>query len=389
MTYRFSPGMTEAVRLTQAGQLTEATALIRALLQNPGKPADAPAQQDSGSGDLIEGTATRLDPVTPSPEPQRGAARKRQSLRETLREIAAGGMPAQSPLSGPDLELPEGAAFALHTHRSARAARDYRLYVPSTARQVPMPLIVMLHGCTQTPEDFAAGTGMNVLAEEFGCLVAYPAQPSGANSSKCWNWFRPEDQGRDRGEPALIAGIIRDILRTHPVDPARVYVAGLSAGGAAAAIVAAAYPDLIAAVGVHSGLPVGAARDVPSAFAAMRSGAGAGARAAGTPMPTITLHGDADTTVHPKNGAAVAARARSAYKGLKKSVVQGTSEGGRAYRRTCHAAQGVTVAEEWEVAGAGHAWAGGRAAGSYTDPAGPDASREMVRFFLSHRLRGA
>ena len=241
----------------------------------------------------------------------------------------------------------------------------------------------MLHGCTQSPEDFATGTGMNALAEEFGCLIAYPAQPTGANAQKCWNWFRPQDQGRDLGEPALIAGLTRDILRDHAADPARVYVAGLSAGGAAAAIVAAAYPDVFSAVGVHSGLPVGSAQDVPSAFAAMRSGAAGDAGVAS--VPTISFHGMADSTVHPANGKAVVKQALQGRVGLGRVMDKGTSTGGRKFSRIRYQDNArQTIAEHWEIAGAGHAWAGGQAGATYTDPTGPDASREMLRFFLQH-----
>ena len=243
-----------------------------------------------------------------------------------------------------------------------------------------MPLIVMLHGCTQTPEDFAVGTGMNALAEEFACLVAYPCQPAGANAQKCWNWFRPQDQATD-GEPALIAGISRDIQRDVAADPARVYIAGLSAGGAAALIAGAAFPDVFAAIGVHSGLAVGAAHDVPTAFAAMRSGA-AGRRLNSAP-PTIVFHGSADSTVAFANAQAIMAQVTAPNGNLAMSEAT-LSEGLRSAKVTRYASSQRSVAELWEIDGGGHAWAGGNAQGSYTDPTGPDASRQILRFFLQH-----
>jgi poly(hydroxyalkanoate) depolymerase family esterase len=247
----------------------------------------------------------------------------------------------------------------------------------------------MLHGCTQSPDDFAAGTRMNFLAEEQNCFVVYPEQPSGANQSKCWNWFRTSDQRRGGGEPSMIAGITRQIMRDHAIDPKRVYVAGLSAGGAAAAIMGATYSDLYAAVGIHSGLACGAASDLPSAFVAMRQGGGSKAIAHGkTSVPTIVFHGDRDTTVHPKNGDQIIQQSARATRPTTK-VIRGRVPHGHAYTRTVLTdGAGRAISEHWNIDGAGHAWSGGSPAGSYTDPQGPDATREMLRFFLEHSLGG-
>ena len=271
----------------------------------------------------------------------------------------------------------------------------YKLYVPAahaTDAVRTFPLVVMLHGCTQSPDDFAAGTRMNELAEQHGLLVAYPAQSPRANGSKCWNWFRPQDQARDMGEPALIAGMTAQIGADHRVDMRRVYVAGLSAGAAMAVVLGRTYPEMYAAVGVHSGLPYRAAHDVGSAFTAMKAGASrvsdTGVRTAMV-MPTIVFHGDRDHTVTASNGAAVVAQATGAgmSPALNASHDTGTVEGGRSYTRKRYAdATGRTLVEDWRIHGGGHAWMGGSAQGTYTDPAGPDASTEMVRFFLQHAL---
>jgi len=322
----------------------------------------------------------------------KGADKPRKGLAETVAWIAAGGMPGVPAAARRKAGVPRGASFARVTFSSDQGERSYKLYVPAAARPpagappcAPLPLVVMLHGCGQTPDDFAAGTRMNVLAEEFGLLVAYPAQPSAANANRCWNWFNPSDQVRGGGEPALIAGIVRQILRDRPVDPARVYVAGLSAGGSAANILGAAYPDLFAAVGVHSGLPVGAAQNSASAFVAMQQGA-PGDRPT-VAVPTIVFHGAADPVVHPRNGRFIAARTLSAFPPLRQVERSGRSPGGRAYGATVHRGpNSKPYCEHWVVEGLGHAWSGGHSSGTYTDPSGPDASREMLRFFLRHRM---
>jgi poly(hydroxyalkanoate) depolymerase family esterase len=243
----------------------------------------------------------------------------------------------------------------------------------------------MLHGCTQSPDDFAAGTRMNFIAEEQPCFVVYPAQHSEANQAKCWNWFRAADQQRGRGEPSLIAGITRQIMCDYSVDPKRVYVAGLSAGAAAAAVMGTTYNDLYAAIGVHSGLACGAATDLRSALVAMRRGSD---RVLGDRpfVPTIIFHGDRDSTVHPKNGGQILEQSMKTSS-TQEIVRRGRVPGGHAYTRTIHTdARGRGILEYWNIHGAGHAWSGGSDAGSYTDPQGPDATREMLRFFLGHSL---
>jgi poly(hydroxyalkanoate) depolymerase family esterase len=246
---------------------------------------------------------------------------------------------------------------------------------------------------------------MNRLAEENIFLVAYPAQAQGANMNKCWNWFKASDQQRGRGEPSLVAGITRQVIDEYNVADDRVYVVGMSAGGAMAAIMAEAYPDLYAAVGIHSGLAPGAAHDMPSAFAAMHQGGPAiprqdvpTATATGESariVPAIVFHGDRDKTVHPRNAdrllehycSAQLTGSRDDASGStpRGTVRQGQVPGGYAYTHaTYRDAGGRAIAERWTVHGLGHAWSGGSSSGTYTDPKGPDASAEMVRFFNEH-----
>jgi poly(hydroxyalkanoate) depolymerase family esterase len=284
---------------------------------------------------------------------------------------------------------------------NAAGTRAFRLYVPANARATPMPLLMMLHGCKQNPDDFAAGTRMNALAEAHRFVVAYPAQSVQANGANCWNWFRAADQVRDSGEPSILAGIVAAIAADHAVDRRRVFVAGLSAGAAMAVILGRTYPEIFAGVGAHSGLAHGAAHGAASAFAAMHGGAaqalagwsplgsaGAAGPAASMPaVPIIVFHGDQDPTVAASNGDAIVAQALAASRAsglLETRHVEPASAASRGYTKTTYATpQGRTLVEQWTLHGALHAWSGGSAEGSYTNAQGPDASAEMVRFFLS------
>ena len=281
----------------------------------------------------------------------------------------------------PAAALPEGAQFISGSYANHAGSRNYKLYVPSTYTGQAMPLLVMLHGCTQNPDDFAAGTQMNQVAEEMGCFVAYPEQTAGANHSKCWNWFNAIDQQHGQGEPSIIAGIAQQIIDEYPVNERQVYVAGLSAGGAMAVIVGTLYPELFAAVGVHSGLPFASAQDLPSALSAMKRGASSSRKAGNGSQPIIVFHGDSDTTVNPRNGEQVMEQSLHSHKGSP-SIQSGSVPNGHRYTQTTHTkADGTPLGEHWVVHGAGHAWSGGSSHGTYTDAKGPDASREMLRFF--------
>lgn len=289
----------------------------------------------------------------------------------------------------------------------------FNLYVPAaTDASAAMPMVVMLHGCQQDAPDFARGTAMNECAARVPCVVLYPEQLASANQMRCWNWFDLAHQGRHAGEPAMLAALTRQVAARYPVDPRRIYIAGLSAGGAMAAIVAAHNPDLFAAVGVHSGLPPGAAHDVMSAFSAMRHGGrrgggnGAGSRKEDEPeeageqdglMPTIVFHGSADRTVHPDNGdqivqAAVAAVDAAglplAREEIPQAVPAATGELRNTFRTVYRAPNGRSYVEYWSVEAGPHAWSGGSEAGSFTDPHGPPASQAMLDFFLQHRRGG-
>ncbi len=375
--------MHEATRLTQAGRLGEATEAIQRALSGAFK--SVPVASPSSERQIANAPQLAVDA---SPSILDGVVLKR-AVEDDVRTAAD--------------------EFISGTYTHAGHAHPYKLYVPPASAIRSLPLVVMLHGCTQDPDDFAAGTGMNTLAKEQGFFVLYPAQSKNANPQRCWNWFQHNHQQRGSGEPRLLAEMVQSVMQTYGIDPKRVYIAGLSAGGAMADIVAAAYPEIFAASGVHSGLPSGAASNVAEAFAVMKNGApaarpneksqrfgkplGAVAKSR-TSVPTIVFHGEQDQTVSSRNGdQVVAAVLRSAAtnntdphaSSADPSVEQGVSTGGQRFTRSIHRSEsGAVLAEHWLVHGASHAWSGGSATGSYTDATGPDASREMLRFFFEH-----
>ncbi|ROZ72483.1 PHB depolymerase family esterase [Ramlibacter sp. WS9] len=361
--------MRSATRLVGRGDLKAATAAIQqALAGKPESPPPASSAQVHPHADVIDVAARVIEPAVVEPPVYEPPPMHEAPSPEPRPETDA--------LSLPDEQ------FIAGRYIGAGGQREYKLYIPPHDGTRTLPLIVMLHGCTQDADDFAAGTAMNDLARMHGFLVLYPEQSPRFNPNRCWNWFKHNHQARDRGEPALIAGMTRQVMAQHAIDPARVYAAGLSAGGAMAAILGDAYPDLFAAVGVHSGLPTGAAKDVASAFGAMKK-APQIVPATRNGVPTIVFHGDTDATVDPANGRHVIAA--SVHASAQVETQTGVAAGGLRYTRELHRADGGPVtAEHWVVHGSPHAWSGGNSAGSYTDPRGPNASAEMVRFFMEH-----
>ena len=331
MKSRLFDAMGNALALMKNSNLAEATALLRKTLsggdavaalaergrrratQFPSSHQAEPARSATApttDGDAADGR----DPdfaFAPSP---------RAPLGEVLRALRAGRANLPRTPFAPDERpsYPPDDNFTSRSYRGPAGSLNYRLYVPADHATRQLALVLMLHGCTQNPEDFALGTQMNWLADEFGLIVAYPHQPRAANSSGCWNWFDKRHQHRGAGEPAKLAGLAQTLAGEFGIGRDRTFAAGLSAGGAMAEVLAATYPDVFEAVGIHSGLPYKAAKDVPSAFAAMKGAAGEPAlRVVGaTECRKIVFHGGADATVNPVNATRILEHAGAA--GLKR-----------------------------------------------------------------------
>jgi poly(hydroxyalkanoate) depolymerase family esterase len=416
MNPKFTAAMRRAAASTHALDVMEATRIIQeALGTKAATPASTnepditpPQRQAQPRLRLIDPDAEIIEPEAPPAAQQ--SKRMRKPLGEVLEALRKARSTGGSGIEGINMQgmnlqgmnlqgmnlqgmnlqgmnlpgmkgktvppvIPEGAQFLTRSFANAAGSRGYKLYIPAPTGEQPRGLIVMLHGCKQNPDDFATGTRMNALAEAHNLLVAYPEQTGAANASSCGNWFNPGDQARDKGEPSIIAGLTREIIAEFALDDTRIFVAGLSAGGAMAAVMGETYPELYSAMGVHSGLACGSANDVMSAFAAMRGDPAVARGPARHPhIRTIVFHGTADRTVHPSNAERILASAGQQH--------ERATAGGRSYSRTLVASNSGGAHEFWRIEGAGHAWSGGDANGSYADAQGPDASAEMVRFFL-------
>jgi poly(hydroxyalkanoate) depolymerase family esterase len=391
----FSAAMRKAAGLTRSYNLLEATRVIQEALsgrasgardtQATKRPPLLLAKPEANAADDRENDAAQAPKsarllsrvlarkaAAPSPRP-------RKPLGETVRLLREGFPVARGLLdrtrSLPEIKVPPGAQFLTRSFACTDGQRSYKLYIPTVR---PRGLVVMLHGCHQSPDDFAIGTAMNDVAESNGLLVAYPHQAKPNNPSSCWNWFRPTDQMRGQGEPAILAGIAQAVASEFGLRRDRTFVAGLSAGGAMAMVMAETYPDVFAAVGVHSGLDYQSASDIVSAFAAMRGTAapqGVAPQRARSTVRTIVFHGALDQTVHPSNAERISDRLHTRH-------ANPVTRRGPGYTRTTFGPAKTPIVETWSVDGLGHAWSGGNPAGSFTDARGPNASAEMVRFFV-------
>ncbi|RJL06614.1 esterase [Paracoccus aestuarii] len=336
MTKPMSMNMSEITRLMRAGQLTEATRMIQTGLGGSSLP-QMPQMPQMGQMPQM---------------PHQGRA-----------------TPA----------IPEGARWTMGQHAAAGQARQYRLYVPASAADGAEGLLLLLHGCTQDPDDFARGTAILAAAEARRMIVVLPAQTAQSNMNKCWNWFEPRHAATDGGEAAFLTDLTRTLAHDHAIAPDRRFAAGLSAGGAMAVILGAVFADDFGAVACHSGLPNGAASDMGSAFAAMSQGGRDGG--AGVGCRLLILHGSADGTVSPRNADAVLSQALRRQPGLTRRAADARLAGHEVRIGRHRDATGTLRIEDWRIAGLGHAWSGGAPEGSHTAP-GPSATDAMMRFFL-------
>lgn len=393
----FSAAMRRATSLTRVRDIAGATKVIREALGAAVPSAGAASPHPAPLRDTVllneptpasSSSPARATGLKPAP----WSHRAHRSLSDVVRVLKDGRAKLLDipPAPTPAVSTPPAAHFMSRSFACDAGSRSFKLYVPTPRDEKPWAVLVMLHGCQQNPDDFALGTRMNEVAEAQNLIVAYPHQTAAANAGSCWNWFSPAHQLRDRGEPAIIAGLTRQLMQEFDIPAGNAFCAGLSAGGAMAAVLAETYPDLFAAVGAHSGLPYASASDVVSAFATMRgdgkSRPAPAHAAARKPVRMIVFHGTSDTTVHPSNSAQLVDDAAVVGWQLREEHL--TEGAGDTSRRIFSDSTGRPMIEYWQIEGLGHAWSGGDTKGSFTDARGPHASAEMVRFFSENRRAG-
>ena len=386
--HSFKDSLTQAKALTLQGRLVEATKLIQAGLRAPLASTSHVTKPSFGVDGAFVDVESNTSTVHVTDLVSTWREQKAEAMDIEFREVKDFVAPFSTPIATSIETRP--ASFRKHTFQAETLHYSYRLFIPSrTTTDDFIPVVVMLHGCKQNADDFARGTAMNVIAEREKFIVVYPEQIRQENSMGCWNWFEPKHQMRVQGEPAMIASLVTKVIEEHRGDPSRVYIAGLSAGGAMAALVGQLYPEIFAAVGVHSGLAPASAHDIASAFTVMRKGPG---RASRRPiaLPVIVFQGSGDKTVAPSNAQAIVNAELDAYTKRGEVLLRLSNEESKssthrkATRELWIDARGKCLVESWNISSAPHAWAGGDQSGSFTDPQGPSASEAMYKFFQYH-----
>ena len=326
------------------------------------------------------------------------------AMDTSLLDAADTDVTADADAALPDLDAAVGGGELIQrSYVGPEGTRDYLLYVPAGYDGTPRPLVVGLHGCSQSASHFAYITGFNHLADTEGFLVVWPEQNIVSNTSLCWNWFSLVHQQRDTGEAAIIAGMVDEVAGTHAVDSKRVHAVGISAGGAMAVVLGAVFPDVFASVGSVEGCPfngtpcVGSPSLMPASTLAgyVVDAMGSKARL----LPLLVVQGTLDTSVLPANGELLVQQwvraadqiddgaTNGSVPTTAASTSDGSAPGGHDYEKAVYLdANGDVLVERWLVSGLGHAWPGGAPAIAYSDPQGPSACDESWRFFEEHPM---
>ncbi|CAN5216054.1 PHB depolymerase family esterase [soil metagenome] len=369
--------------------------LIKASTIKPIKIAKAKAPRVKAAGAKSATTSPRAKPRVASPP---GTVR--------LSKPRVGRALAPASLQPPGLWSRFYQSASSTDHRASPRRMEYWLYIPDGVKKDLMPLVVMLHGCEQSASQFAQGTRMNQLAAKKGFAVLYPQQSRKENASRCWNWYDKTNQDGG-GEASMIVGVVQKVREKFPIDASRIYIGGMSAGAAMANIIALRHPQLIAAVGLHSGAVFGEAQSALGAIAVMQHGsrnanfgtlhAALGGAGAQQKIPAILIHGERDFVVRSVNMAHAAKQFRVLNQLSGESDepvisehprVATASQSRNAYKTFDYFDGRKLIVRVCEIAQLDHAWSGGDCSLRFNACEGPDASLMMWNFFALHRRVG-